>query len=51
MTLVLRSGVYHTQGIVLTSAHSGLTVQNYAGEDAAVTGAVPVPAARVRLSW
>lgn len=40
---MLRAGTYYTKGIVLSSVHSGLTIQNYHGEDAVVTGAVRVP--------
>ena len=42
-TLLLRRGRYHTSGVVLTSAHSGLTIQNYEGEAAIVSGSVAVP--------
>lgn len=42
-TIVLRAGTYYTGGILLTHQHSGLTIQNYEGEDAAVSGAVQVP--------
>ena len=46
VTVVLRTGVYPVAvgGIVLSAAHSGITIQNYQGEDAVVSGAVPVPA-------
>ena len=37
-----RPGQYHTETIVLTAAHSGLTIQNDAGAEAIVSGAVPV---------
>jgi pectin methylesterase-like acyl-CoA thioesterase len=40
-TIVMREGTYYTGGIVLTHVHSGLTIQNYEGEDVAVSGAVP----------
>jgi hypothetical protein len=46
VTLVLRAGRYHTAGVTLTSAHSGLTIQNYQGEEAIVSGTVPVPASK-----
>ena len=47
-TIVLRAGTYYTRGIVLSHLHSGLTIQNYQGEDVAVSGAVPVPASKAK---
>ena len=35
-------GTYHTAGVVITAAHSNLTIQNHEGADAVVSGAVPV---------
>ena len=49
-TVVLRKGTYHTQGVVLTTAHSGITIQNFEGEDAVVSGTVVVPSALNRWS-
>ena len=46
VTIVLRAGQYYTQGIVLSAAHSSLTIQNFEGEAVSVTGAVAVPAAK-----
>ena len=43
VTIVLRAGRHYTPGIVLSEVHSGLTIQNFEGEEASVTGAVPVP--------
>jgi hypothetical protein len=41
-TILLHAGTYHTSGVVLTAAHSNLTIQNFDGADAVVSGAVPV---------
>lgn len=41
-TVLLGEGTYHTTGVVLTAAHSGLTIQNHAGANAVVSGAVPI---------
>ena len=41
-TILLKAGVYHTTGVLLTSAHSGLTIQNMAGADVVISGGVPV---------
>ena len=41
-TVLLRGGTYHERTIQLGPQHSGLTVQNYLGERAAVSGAVPL---------
>ena len=42
-TIVLRGGAIHrTRGVVLTAAHSGLTIQSFEGEGAVVSGAVAV---------
>ena len=41
-TILLSAGTYFTRGIVLTEAHSGLTIQNNAGAVAILTGAIPV---------
>jgi hypothetical protein len=46
VTVLLRGGIYHTKGIVLSAAHSGLTIQNFDGEDAVISGAVPVPVSK-----
>ena len=47
-TIALRRGVHYVPSqIVLTAAHSGLTIQNYNGEEAVVTGALRIPAAVV----
>ena len=43
VTVELRAGTYRTTGVVLTPQHSGLTIQNYNGEEAIVSGAVHVP--------
>lgn len=48
VTIELRAGTYRTAGITLTHAHSGLTIQNYQGEEAVVSGAVAVPSAKDR---
>jgi hypothetical protein len=45
---MLRAGTYYTKGVVLTTAHNGLTIQNYHGEEAIVSGAVRVPTAKSR---
>jgi len=42
VTIVLGGGTYHTQGVTLTQAHSGLTIQNLEGADAVISGAFPV---------
>jgi hypothetical protein len=47
-TIVLRAGLHYTEGVVLTVLHSGLTIQNFEGENAIVSGAVPVP---VKERW
>ena len=49
-TIVLRAGTYHTEQIQLGTAHSGLTIQNYEGEEAVVSGAVPVKV-NGKASW
>ena len=41
-TIVLRGGVYHERMVVLGPEHSGLTIQNYQGEHAVVSGAAPL---------
>jgi hypothetical protein len=41
-TILLSAGKYHTETIVLTAAHSDLTIQNDAGAEVIVSGAVPV---------
>jgi hypothetical protein len=50
VTIVLRGGVYYTKGIVLSAAHSGLTIQNFEGEEATVSGAIPVPVSKDKWS-
>lgn len=45
-TILLKAGTYHTAGVTLTPAHSGLTIQNYQGADVVVSGAVPVKSTR-----
>ena len=52
-TIVMKAGRYHTNvpaGIVLTSAHSGLTIQNFDGAEVAVSGTVPVPVTKDKWS-
>eukprot|EP00039_Didymoeca_costata_P002357 m.59603 g.59603 ORF g.59603 m.59603 type:complete len:982 (-) comp11259_c0_seq3:95-3040(-) len=41
-TILMKAGVYRTAGIVLTTEHNGLTIQNFNGENVVVSGAVPV---------
>ena len=41
-TIVLKEGTYYTAGVVLTTDHSNLTIQNYDGEAVVVSGAVPI---------
>ena len=41
-TILMKAGTYHTTGVVLTTKHSGLTIQNYQGAEVIVSGAVPV---------
>ena len=50
VTLVLRKGKYYTAGIVLTTAHSGLTIENFEGEEAVVSGAISVPVSQAQWS-
>jgi hypothetical protein len=45
VTLLLRGGTYYTQGETLGPEHSGLTLQNYEGEHAVVSGGVPLDGA------
>ena len=40
-TIVLRAGIHYTEGVVLTVLHSGLTIQNFEGENASVSGPCP----------
>ena len=40
--MLLRQGTYYTSGEVLGPEHSGLTIQNYEGEHAVVSGGVPL---------
>ncbi len=37
--------------ILLTSAHSGLTIQNFEGEQAVLSGAIPIASASSRAKW
>ena len=46
VTVVLRSGVYYSSGVLLTTRHSNMTIQNFEGEHAVVSGSVPVPVAK-----
>ena len=48
-TILLKAGKYHTTGIVLTAAHSDLTIQNLEGGEVVISGAVPV--ANTRAKW
>ena len=41
-TILLREGTYHTEQLRLTQKHSKVTIQNYEGERAVVSGAVPL---------
>ena len=41
-TIALRAGVHHTDMVSLTTKHNGLTIQNYNGEAATVSGGVPI---------
>jgi hypothetical protein len=50
VTVVLREGAYYTEGIVLSAQHSGITIQNFEGEEAVVTGAVKVPVSKTKWS-
>ena len=45
-TIILRAGRHYTGGIVLSARHAGLTIQNFEGEHAVVTGAIPVPVSK-----
>jgi hypothetical protein len=40
--ILLKAGTYHTAGVVLTAAHSNLTIQNLDGAEVVISGAVPV---------
>lgn len=44
-TIVLRAGTYHEKQIQFNARHSGLTIQNFEGEHAIVSGAVSLGAA------
>ena len=44
-TIVLRTGTYHEKQIQFNAMHSGLTIQNFEGEHAIVSGAVSLGAA------
>jgi hypothetical protein len=50
MTIVLRGGVHYTEGLLLTAMHSGMTIQNFEGENAVVSGAVHVPVSKSKWS-
>jgi hypothetical protein len=41
-TIVLKAGTYYTAGVVLTTDHANLTIQNYEGAAVVVSGAVPI---------
>lgn len=41
-TIVLRAGTYYTDTVHIGKEHSGLTIQNYAGEKVTVSGGVPL---------
>ena len=45
-TIALRGGVYYEHMMMLGPEHSGVTIQNYHGEHAVVSGAVPLARAR-----
>ena len=42
----LRAGTHFSASVYITSAHAGLTIQNYAGEHAVVSGGVPIKASK-----
>lgn len=51
VVLLLRKGVYHlARSLQLGPAHSNLTIQNYQGEEVAISGAVPVRVAS-KSAW
>ena len=41
-TIVLYAGTYHTEQVQLGTEHAKLTIQNFEGQEAVVSGAVPV---------
>lgn len=41
-TILLAAGKYYTVGVTLTTAHSNLTIQNVAGAEVIISGAIPV---------
>ena len=45
-TILLRAGVHHSGELLLTTVHTGLTVQNYQGEHAVLSGGVPIEATK-----
>ena len=46
VTIVLKARTYHTAGVVLSAAHSNLTIQNQEGGDVVISGDVPVVKAK-----
>jgi hypothetical protein len=45
-TIVLRGGIYYEKQMAISAAHYSLTIQNYEGEHAVVSGAVPLGKAK-----
>ena len=43
-TILLRAGTHYTDMVTITAAHEGLTIQNYQGERAVVSGGIPIDA-------
>lgn len=41
-TIVLRKGTYYSKQVVLGPEHERLTIQNYNGEEAVISGGVPI---------
>eukprot|EP00039_Didymoeca_costata_P026545 m.16129 g.16129 ORF g.16129 m.16129 type:complete len:957 (+) comp5588_c0_seq1:70-2940(+) len=44
-TILVAGGVYHEDQMVITPAHNGITIQNYQGEHAVISGGVPITVA------
>jgi hypothetical protein len=45
-TVLLRAGTYYTGTVQITTANNGLTIQNYNGEKAVVSGGTPIKVAK-----
>jgi hypothetical protein len=49
-TIVLKAGTYYTTGVLLTTAHSNLTIQNEDGGAVVISGAIPVLSSKEKWS-